>query len=43
VAEGLRAAAADYGHTMDAKAMKQRYFNSYSISRNRMLDWKARR
>ena len=42
-AEGLRAEGADFGHVMDQKVMKQRYFNSYSISRNRMPDGKARR
>jgi hypothetical protein len=43
VAEGLRAEGADYGHVMDQRVMKQRYFNSYSISKNRMPDGKARR
>ena len=43
IAEELRAEAADFGHTMDQKVMKQRYFNSYSISKNRMPDGKARR
>ena len=43
IAEGLRAEAADFGHVMDQKAMKQRYFNSYSITKNRMPDGKARR
>ena len=41
--EALRAEAADFGHTMDQKVMKQRYFSSYSISKNRMPDGKARR
>jgi hypothetical protein len=43
VAEGLRAEGADFGHAMDQKVMKQRYFASYSISKNRMPDGKARR
>ena len=43
MAEGLRAEGADFGHVMDQKVMKQRYFNSYSISKNRLPDGKARR
>jgi Ca-activated chloride channel family protein len=43
IAEGLRSEAADFGHMMDAKSMKQRYFASYSLSKDRMPDGKARR
>lgn len=43
IGEELRAEAADFGHMMDARSMKQRYFESYSISKNRMPDGKARR
>jgi Ca-activated chloride channel family protein len=43
IAEGLRGEAADFGRTMEQRVMKQRYFASYSISKNRMPDGKARR
>jgi Ca-activated chloride channel family protein len=43
LAAALRAEAADYAQSMDPKAMKQRYFDSYSISKNRAPDGKARR
>jgi len=43
MAEELRAGAADYAQLMDARSMKQRYFASYSISKNRAPDGKARR
>ena len=43
MAEGLRAEGTDFGHFMDQKVMKQRSFDSYSISKNRMPDGKARR
>ena len=43
IAEGLRAEGADFGQMMDARAMKQRYFASYSLSKSRMPDGKARR
>jgi hypothetical protein len=43
MAEALRAGAADYAQMMDARSMKQRYFDSYSISNNRAPDRKARR
>jgi hypothetical protein len=43
IAEELRAEAAEFGRMMDARSMKQRYFESYSISKNRMPDGKARR
>ena len=42
-AGGLRAESADFERGMDQTVMKQRYFNSYSISKNRMPDGKARR
>jgi len=43
VAEGLRGEGGDYAQRMDAKAMKQRYFSSYTISMDRQADGKARR
>jgi hypothetical protein len=43
IAGELRAEAAAFGHVMDARSMKQRYFESYSISKNRAPDGKARR
>jgi len=43
IAAELRAEAAAFGHVMDARSMKQRYFASYSISKNRAPDGKARR
>jgi Ca-activated chloride channel family protein len=43
IAEGLRAEGADFERGMDQRVMKQRYFNSYSISKNRMPDGKVRR
>ena len=43
IAEGLRGDGAAYEHSMNAKDQKVRYFQSYSISMNRMPDGKARR
>jgi hypothetical protein len=43
IVEGLRGDRADYERSMNAKDQKVRYFQSYSISRNRMPDGKARR
>ena len=43
IAEGLRGEGADYAQSMNAKDQKLRYFQSYSISMNRMPDGKARR
>jgi hypothetical protein len=43
IAEGLRGDGAAYEHSMNAKDQKVRYFESYSISMNRMPDGKARR
>ncbi len=43
VAEELRAEAADYAQMMDPMARKQRYFESYSIRKDRLPDGKARR
>jgi hypothetical protein len=43
IADGLRGDATAYEHTMNAKDQKVRYFQSYSISMNRMPDGKARR
>ena len=43
IADGLRGEGSDYAQSMNAKDQKVRYFNSYSISKNRMPDGKARR
>jgi hypothetical protein len=43
IAEGLRGEGADYEQAMNSKDQKVRYFQSYSISKNRMPDGKARR
>ena len=43
IAEGLRGEGADYAQSMNAKDQKLRYFQSYSISMNRLPDGKARR
>jgi Ca-activated chloride channel family protein len=43
IADGLRGDGAAYEHSMNAKDQKVRYFQSYSISMNRMPDGKARR
>jgi Ca-activated chloride channel family protein len=43
IAEGLRGDGADYERSMNAKDQKVRYFQSYSVSMNRMPDGKARR
>nr|MCU0256732.1 VWA domain-containing protein [Vicinamibacterales bacterium] len=40
IAEGLRGDGAAYEHSMNAKDQKVRYFQSYSISMNRMPDGK---
>ena len=42
IADGLRGDGAAYEHAMNAKDQKVRYFQSYSISMNRMPDGKAR-
>ena len=43
IADGLRGDGAAYEHAMSAKDQKVQYFQSYSISMNRMPDGKARR
>jgi len=43
IAEGLRGDGADYDRSMNAKDQKVRYFQSYSVSMNRMPDGKARK
>jgi hypothetical protein len=43
IAHGLRGEGTDYAQVMNAKDQKLRYFQSYSISKNRMPDGKARR
>ncbi len=43
IAAGLRGEGADDAQSMNAKDQKLRYFQSYSISMNRMPDGTARR